>query len=42
MVALGFALFRFFAQHFPIFDERRPQPAAREAHAEQGVPAGVG
>ncbi len=25
MVALGFAVFRYFAQHFPIFEERRPQ-----------------
>lgn len=24
MVALGFAVFRYFAQHFPIFEERRP------------------
>jgi Ni/Fe-hydrogenase subunit HybB-like protein len=25
MVALGFAIFRYFAQHFPIFEERQPQ-----------------
>jgi Ni/Fe-hydrogenase subunit HybB-like protein len=25
MVALGFAVFRYFAQHFPIFEERRPR-----------------
>ena len=27
MVALGFAVFRYFAQHFPIFEERRHPPA---------------
>lgn len=39
MVALGFAAFRFFAQHFPIFEERRPQPVA---YAEEEVPVGAG
>jgi Ni/Fe-hydrogenase subunit HybB-like protein len=39
MVALAFALFRFLAQHFPIFDERRP---VAPVYAEEEVPAGVG
>ncbi len=46
IVALGFAVFRVVAQNFPVFEERRAarvrQPVAREAPADDGVPAGVG
>jgi len=37
MVALGFAVFRYFAQHFPIFEERRHPPA----HEPEEMPAGL-
>lgn len=51
LVALGFAVFRFSAQHFPIFEDRFPQPPVYagdadgededEQDAEEEVPVGV-
>jgi Ni/Fe-hydrogenase subunit HybB-like protein len=38
MVALGFAVFRYFAQHFPIFEERRP---LRTPYPEEEAPVGL-
>ncbi len=38
LVALGFAVFRYIAQHFPIFEERRPQPTA---HTPAEMQAGL-
>jgi Ni/Fe-hydrogenase subunit HybB-like protein len=46
IVALGFAVFRIVAQHFPVFEERHAAQAAeaapREAYADDEVPAGAG
>ncbi|MFN7995958.1 MAG: Ni/Fe-hydrogenase cytochrome b subunit [Bryobacteraceae bacterium] len=44
IVALGFALFRVVAQHFPVFGEAEEEAPARVRHAadEEHMPAGVG